>query len=56
MFRHWAHVIIGCAVGWVLHFWLLVAAHHIAGAVIELVRDEIAVTAYDSAKAIALGE
>jgi hypothetical protein len=50
MLRRWAHVILAA----LLHVWLLVLAHHIAGTIIELVRDEIAVTAYDGAKAIAL--
>jgi hypothetical protein len=49
MLRKWAHVILAA----LLHVWLLVLAHHIAGTMIELVRDEIAVSAYDGARALA---
>ena len=43
MLRKWAHVIMAA----LLHIGLLVACHHIAGSVFELVRDELIVDAYE---------
>jgi hypothetical protein len=49
MLRKWAHVIRAA----LLHIGLLIGCHHIASEAFELVRDEIAVTFYDSVRELA---
>ncbi len=53
MMRKWAHVIMAA----LLHIALIVSCHHIAGSVVELVRDELFITFYDGAReALALAK
>jgi hypothetical protein len=49
MLRKWAHVIMAA----LMHIALIVSCHHIAGSVYELVRDEMFLTVYDSARELA---
>jgi hypothetical protein len=51
MLRRWAHVVMAA----LLHLWLLLAVHEMMGQAVEMVRDEIAVSAFEGGRAIALG-